>query len=321
MIIINFFDCSSLLSGLSQLYGLDENTIIRLNIEAIGEENPAASFIKAAGIKLDSVDIKPVMLHCKHVMTIDDEFESLKKYGLMTLDRVLELDTPLHRFLMEHQIVVDVGERIVLYKGNRIPLIDSEQECQECYYGTECKYKTWLDGSENTLSYKNMACDYRESISTFRTKLYVHKSEIEVHLSGTKEEIQNYSEVKYYPEIIVTLEQMIYSLFKENPHLKEDWKKNQLGKYYCLDFDASIMDFEGIATRPYFEDYEDFFEFNEKPMYDLYDASPNFYGNIYIIKQAMKILLGEKPNIYGQLLPHVNVPFDSIDIEECRTKS
>lgn len=319
MIKINFFDCDSLLSGLSKLYGLDENTINRLNVEATGEENPAASFIRAAGIKLDNVDIKQVMLHCKHIMTVDDEFESVKKYGLITLDKVLELDTPLHKFLMEHQIEVDVGNKIVFYKGKKIPLIDSEQECQECFYGTECKYKTWLDGSENTVSYKNMVCDYRENISTFRTKLYVHKSEIEVHLSGTKEEIHKYSEVRYYPEILVTLEDMICGIFGESPHLKEDWKKIQGGKYYCLDFDVNISDFERIVRNPYFEDYEDFYELNENPIYDLYDASPNFYGNIYIIRHAMEILLGETPNIYGQLLPHVSIPFDSLNIEKYQT--
>lgn len=321
MIIINFFDCSSLLIGLSKLYGLDENTILRLNIEAIGEENPTASFIKAAGIKLDSIDVRQVMLHCKHIMTVDDEFDSLKKYGLMTLDKVLELDTPLHRFLKEHQIEVDVKKRSIFYKEKKILLIDSEQECQECYYGGDCKHKTWLDGSENTLSYKDMVCKYRKSISIFRTKLYVHKSEIEVHLSGKRKDVHEYSRVRYYPEIIETLENMIFGIFGESPQLKEDWEKRQGGKYYCLDFDVNIFDFERIVNRPYFEDYESFFEFNEKPMYDLYSASPNFFANIYILKWALEILLGEKPNIYGQLLPHVNIPFEDIGIEEYQVSS
>lgn len=288
--------------------------VMRLAVEAQCEENPIASFIEKANIKLDTVDISQVMLHCKHIMTIDDEFNSLKKYGLMTLDKVLTYDTPLHNFLEQHDIEIDVGNRKIFYKGKKIHLYQSDKECEECFYGGECRYLTFINGEPETLSYRNMACDFRNNISTVRTKLYVHKAEIEVHLSGEIEEVHNYSEVKYYPEILVSLEQMICKLFKESPHLEEDWRKKQAGKYYCLDFDVNIVDFERITSNPILENCSDYYEFNKEPLYSLNDANSNFYGNIFILNYALDILKGHTPTVYGQLLPNVNVSYEEIEI-------
>lgn len=316
MVRINFFDYASVLSGLEKLYGIEENQILKMIVEAQCEENPVASFIRKANIKLDTVDISQVMLRCKHIMTIDDDFASIKKYGLITLDKVLTYDTPLHRFLLEHDIEVDVDKRNVYYKGKEIHLFKSSEECVNCFYGGECKHTTYFDGQPVSQTYKNMACDFREGISTFETKLYTHKSEIEVHLAGELKEVHNYSEVKYYPEILVTLEDMIWTLFKENPHLKEDWRKRQAGEYYCLDFDVNIYDFEAITSKPLLEGYEEYYAFNEVPMFDLYDASSNFYGNVFILTRAIQVLSAETPNVYGALLRDTKVNYEDITISK-----
>lgn len=81
-----------------------------------------------------------------------------------------------------------------------------------------------------------------------------------------------------------------------------------------MDFDINICDFEAITTRPIFGNYEDYFEFNQEPMYELYNVSPNYYGNVFILERALPILLGEKPTVYGQLLPRVKISYDEISI-------
>lgn len=316
MIKFDFWDCNSVLTGLSELFSLNENAILRMYIEALCEDNPIASFVEKANIKLDSVDVSQVMLHCKHIMTIDDEFASIKKYGLLPLNKVLIYDTPLHKFLFEHGINIDVDNRNLFYKGTEVHLYKSDEECKNCFYGGECKHSSWFNGEPSTLTYKNMACDFRKGISILETKLYTHKSEIEVHLSGKLEEVHGYSCVKYNPEILATIEQMICKLFKESPNLETDWRKRQAGEYYCLDFDVNICDFEAITTRPIFENYEDYFEFNQEPMYELYNVSPNFYGNVFILERALPILLGEKPTVYGQLLPRVKISYDDISVSK-----
>lgn len=314
MIKFDFWDCGSVLTGLSELYGLDENSILRMNIESLCEDNPIASFVKKANIKLDAVDVSQVMLHCKHIMTIDDEFESIKKYGLLPLNKVLAYDTPLHNFLFEHGIDIDVDNRKLFYKGNEVDLYKYDEECKSCFYGGECKKSLWFNGEPTTLTYKNMACDFRKGISVLETKLYTDKSEIEVHLSGKLDDVHGYSCVKYNPEILTTIEQMICKLFKESPHLESDWRKRQAGEYYCLDFDVNIGDFEAITTRPIFENYEDYFEFNKEPMHELYNVSSNFYGNVFILERALPILLGDSPTVYGQLLPSIKISYNDIKV-------
>ena len=51
-------------------------------------------------------------------------------------------------------------------------------------------------------------------------------------------------------------------------------------------------------------------------MYGLYNVSPYFYGNIFIITRAMGILCGETPTVYGQLLPYVKIKYEDIQITE-----
>lgn len=320
MVRFDFFDYASVLSGLENLYGIEENRILKLIVEAQCEENPVAEFIKKASIELDSVDISRVMLHCKHIMTIDDDFASIKKHGLLTLDKVLTYDTPLHDFLLEHGIEVDVDKRNVYYKEKEIHLFELSEECAECFYGGDCKHTTYFDGQPVSLTYKNMACDFREGISTFETKLYTHKSEIEVHLAGELKEVHNYSEVKFYPEILVTLEDMIWVLFKENPHLKDDWRKRQAGEYYCLDFDVNILDFEAITSKPILEGYEDYYSFNKIPIYDLREASSNFYGNVFILTRAIQVLSAESPTVYGALCRDVRIGYEDIKISKFHVK-
>lgn len=67
-----------------------------------------------------------------------------------------------------------------------------------------------------------MSCDYRDEINNIRSKLYHDKCEIEVHLMGLFEDVYEYSSVRHYPEILVTIENLIFKLFKEGSHLQQD---------------------------------------------------------------------------------------------------
>ena len=315
---INFFDYMSVLKAFSKLYHLDEHLITRLAIETSIQDNPTAAFIEKTGIKLDAVDITEVSLHCKHITTINDDFHSLKKYGLLTLDKALTYPTPLCEFLLEHDIRVDVINRDIYYKEKRIHIVESDEECESCFYGTECQKLVDFMGKPTTLSYRNMSCDYRDEINIIRSKLYHDKCEVEVHLSGPLEEVYGYSEVKYHPEILMTIENLIFKLFKEGSHLQRDWQEQQNSKYYCLDFDININDFEFISNGKkldYYE-YRDCLDYNEVPLYDVNLASPNFFGNLFIIQTGLSILRHEEPVVYGQILAKAQVEYENLEITE-----
>jgi hypothetical protein len=315
---INYFDYMSVVKAFSQLYKLNENVIMRLAIETIVADNPTVEFIRKAGIKQDTVDISNVMLHCKHITTVNDNFESLKKYGLLTLDKALTYPTPLNRFLLEHDIKLDIANRDIYYKDRRIHIVESDEECKSCFYGSECKELLDIMGKPTTLSYRNMSCDYRDEINIIRSKLYHDKCEIEVHLMGSFKDVHEYSNVRHYPEILVTIENLIFKLFKEGTHLQQDWQAKQNSKYYCLDFDTNIFDFEYITKGNKLEhsDYRNCVGFNVEQIYDLSSASTNFFGNVFIIQKGLGILRHEELTEYGQILPDTKIKYKDLKITE-----
>lgn len=139
---------------------------------------------------------------------------------------------------MEYRgIVFNIETRKVVYKGKDIWLIESDEECKECFYGTECQHKKSIFSDNETLGYRNYACPYRDAIKVLRSKIYHDKGEIEVHLLGSFKDVHDYSEVKYYPEILNTIEKMINKFFKycsEEYYSLDDANNNFYGNLYLL---------------------------------------------------------------------------------------
>lgn len=317
---INFFDRESVIQSFSKLYGIEESTLVALSKIANLHDDPTAYFLSLWPVKLDEVDISNVELHCKHITTQIDGFESFRKYGFLTLRKALECETPLKSFLEQRGIVFNIETRKVVYKGKDIWLIESDEECKECFYGTECQHKKSIFSDNETLRYRDFACPYRKGIGILRSKIYHDKGEIEVHLLGDFKDVHDYSEVKYFPEILNTIEIMINKLFDEKVTLSRDWKALTGGKYYCLDFDVNIKKFERIATSPSYDAtwYHDFFQYCSEEYYSLDDANNNFYGNLYLLSTGIPVICGETPERYGQLLVDTEIPIERINIEEFR---
>lgn len=317
---INFFDKENVIESLSKLYGIEESTLVALCEIGNLHDDPTAYFLSLWPVKLDEVDISNVELHCKHITTQIDGFASLRKYGFLTLQKALEYETPLKSFLEQRGIVFNFETKEVVYKGKDIWLIESDEECKQCFYGTECQHKKSIFSDNETLQYRDFACPYRKGIKILRSKLYHDKGEIEVHLLGSLKDVHDYSEVKYYPEILNTIERMINKLFDEKVTLSRDWKELTGEKYYCLDFDVNIKNFERIATTPSYDAtwYHEFFQYCSEGCYSLDDVNNNFYGNLYLLSTGIPVISGETPERYGQLLVDTKIPMEKINIEEFR---
>jgi len=315
---INFFDRESVIQSFSKLYNIEESTLVALCHIANRQKEPTNYFMRICPVGLDEIDISNLELHCKHITTQIDDCESLRRYGLLTLQKALEFDTPLKCFLQERGIVFNIETRKVAYKGKDVWLVEADEECKECFYGTDCQYEKSIFSDNATLVYRNDVCPYRDAIKKLRTTIYYDEGEIEVHLLGGFEPVHNYSQVKYFPEILETLEDMINELFDEKVTLSEDWRALTGGKYYCLEFDANIKKFEFITTGPYYEPswYSDFFQYCSTECYSLSDVNNNFYGNLYLLSTGIPVICGETPERYGQLLVDTEIPIERINIEE-----
>lgn len=315
---INFFDRESVIQSFSKLYGIEESTLVALCEIANLHDDPTSYFLSLWLVKLDEVDISNVELHCKHITTAFDELKSFQKYGFLTLQKALEYKTPLKSFLEQRGIVFSLETRKVVYKGKDVWFVDGDEECKECFYGTECQHKKSIFSDNETLGYRDYACPYREAIKVLRSKIYHDEGEIEVHLSGSFKDVHDYSEVKHYPEILNTIERMINKLFDEKVTLTSDWKNLVKGKYYCLDFDVNIQTFEYITNSP-FNDwswYTPFLEYCSEEYYSLDDVNNNFYGNLYLLSTGIPVICGETPVRYGQLKVDTKIPMEKINIEE-----
>lgn len=315
---VNFFDRECVIESFSKLYNITVGNLIPLCFKANMQDNPELYFIKQHPVSLDMVDISDVELHCKHITTSIDRMNSLNKYGFLTLDKALTSETSINKFLNDRGVVFDVKTRRIFYDGKEIILVERDEECQECFYGTECQYmKSWFSDHE-TLGYRDLACPYRKAIKITRSKLFHDKGEIEVHLSGSFSDIHDYSEVKYNPEILNTIERMINKLFENKVRLVNDWRELTGRKYYCLDFDVNIRDFEYITTSPQNDKfwYNQFLDFCSKDYYSLDGVNQNFYGNLYLLGVGIQVICCETPVRYGQIKNEVIIPTHNIDITE-----
>lgn len=316
MTCFNFFDKDMLLTSFCKMYELDKDKAMSVVLQAASKFDCALYFIEKIGLKVDVIPIDDVWLHCRHITTVSDCFQSLKRYGLITVNQALTFDTPLKRFLAEHDIEIDIHNFKFTYKDKTIYLHDYQKDCISCYYGN-CKYHrlNW-DGTLD-ISHKNW-CDFRETTRRLSLKLYSDMGEIEVHLSGDKQQVHDYSCVKYYPEILTSIEKLVKEVFKEYVSLGREWSSQQQGKYYLLSFDTLIRNFEHITSSPIFDKhyYTPYFNLCEHRISSLGEANARFYANIYLITKSIAALTDNLSSTYGQLLPSVKITYDEMDIKE-----
>jgi len=316
MICVNFFDQAELCEAFEKLYSFGKDEIVKLAVMSMQQCDPALYFVEQTKMNIDMIDTKNVYLHCKHITTSLDNLESFKKYGFMTLNELLSKKTSLSSFLKEHQIHIDVSNKKVCYKNKCFVLNDSNEECNECFYETDCQHKTSLFSNNTTLIYRDMACSFRDSIKVLRSKLYDDTGEIEVHLAGSKENVHDYSEIKRHPEILITIENLISELFNEKIYLCRDWEEETGGKYYCMDFDVNIVNFERITTTLDEYNYFPFLDYCQNEYSSLDDVNTNFLVNIFLLYNGIPHLAFEEKWICGQILPDTKIPYKSITVTE-----
>lgn len=316
--VIDMWDIDKLRKSFCKFYSIDGRKLRKILKNCDDKYDQLLEFLKITGIKLDSVDTSNVELRCKHITTINDDFESLKKFGLMDLNRTLTEDTSLRNFLAEYEIFIDVEEHKFTYKNNIVEIPEYKEDCRKCYYG-ECKYhkKGW-DGSVD-LDFKNIKCNYRTIMRPLSTKLYFDKGEIEVFLWNTHNKMKNYSCVKWYPEILGTIEQLVNSFFNGRVNLCGEWAARNMNKFYLLTFDLKINNFEyitnkAILTEEYY--YFNYLEFCNNEYYLLEDVNSNFWTNSYIISHAISVMNNKSSGVYGQILPGTTVPYEKLKIVE-----
>lgn len=125
-------------------------------------ENAIEIFLEKTNIKLDSSDLSTLRFHCIHVSPSIDGGESIKKYGLLKLNELLEIESPISTFLKEYGIIIKPSEKWYSIKGKKHSVV-----------GTG-----------------------------LAIKLYSFNNEIEAHIAGETKELKDYSCIEENPEFL-----------------------------------------------------------------------------------------------------------------------
>ena len=99
---------------------------------------------------------------CRHVTTCDDQLDSIKKYGFLTLSEVLKKDTPLKKFLLKYGIEIDAEKKKMIIGEKEVEYSD---KCDKCYM--------------NENDDKQCFCTFHNELALLHNKLYYDKSEVE----------------------------------------------------------------------------------------------------------------------------------------------
>lgn len=255
---------------------------------------------------LNSIDDCGV--HCKHITTCNDDLDSIKNYGLLRLDQVLTMDTPLKSFLSNYKIQIDPLKKLFAYKNHNWKINSSDEQCNPCLYHKEPCDKITL-------------CDFREYMGRLHSKLYQDKGEVEFFIGGDETTIAEYQTIQEAPEILIDIAKIMKCIYPKISayclqaawNKKENWKKYLMG--FSIPYSWLEMNVER-KSRSYYLDNCEWFKFLNYSWEDYNeDKIPlTFYINKHIAENCLSLYLeGEPLTKFGQLLPESHVSFNMIE--------
>lgn len=315
MMLLNLWDRGKLAQKFMELYSLTGiqmcNILRRLRIDA--EIDIIRIFCEETEIKLDEIDVvQNLEFLGKIVSTTVDDFKFLKQEGLVTLDVLLENDSPISQHLKKYEIEIKPSTHEMFYKGERLYIPFYNKDCEWCAYGyNQCKLS------------KNF-CPYRNAISRLAIKLYTDNSEIEMFLMKSKEAMLEYSTVRNYPEIFFTIEDFVEEWSKTHLNIGNEWADIKQHSYIVtvpvryndLSYKNDYIDNnDGNDADNIFEEYKGFLS----KTYDYLEQVPKcFWDNIWLINICLSLICPLEEavkSICAGIKHDVVIPYDRLKID------
>lgn len=271
--------------------------------------------IEDLGINLSLHDSSKVKITCRHMTTTTVKgLKSFKEKGLMDLKRILELDTPLSEFLSQHKIWVDVNDRLIKINDEVYPILVYGDVCEECFI------------KNNTKCSKNSKCDLRKKLECLGSKLYKYGATIECFIYADIEQMERYSTIDRYPEILYTLDDICFKIPNDNStvyNLCRDWMEEQK-KCYVIEYESNLSDMETYAPSNYDDGFGEYDKciINSGYSYNDYlegEVKQQVFDNMIFIKWFISIYFYDSEEL-GSLLPNKCVPSEKIRIMEIKDR-
>lgn len=313
MITFDFFNDSSteLIEKFCEYFNLDKETVedyfIRVNPDILTPE----TLVKRFGLKLDEYDSSQLQIVCRHMTTsTEDEIHSFVDKGILDLRTMLQEDTPLSEFLLQHKIKVNVDEHKIEITGKSYPILSSEEVCPECYNGRE------------RICTGYSRCESFQKLTHLASKLYYYDATVECFIHATLEEMKRYSTIDRCPEILNTLDDVrsaIKGQFSTTYNLCYDWmakKKN----CYVLEYASRWSEMETFAPINYRDAYREYESLLNSCGFDFTDYMEEIipkrvYDNITFLRRFVSVYFYNAEE-YGSLLAGNSVPPEALKIFE-----
>ena len=272
---IDFSNIGSVLDGLSQIYNISSNDIMKLSQEIPDVDELLLVLFERYNIHPDVHKLDEVFIQCNVVGKYPDK-NLLKSEGLMSLKELLKRDYSfLSRFLKNEDIFIDVTNETFSYHDKTIQ-IDPE--------------------------------------SNLGVKLIHDKGEIEAFYYATKTEMINYSTVSKYPEILLTIDQFVKEYFDENTNLGDKWS-HLVSDYDIISFYVNINDttyINGKLDKYEVSTYENCCK--KEPLYSNSEPQ-TLYNNVWLLTYGINRIRDELHGELSLGISNkVIIPYNELDI-------
>lgn len=315
MITFDFFNDSSteLVEKFCEYFKLDKGTVekyfSRVNPDTLTPE----TLVRKFDLKLNEYDSSQLQIVCRHMTTsTEDEIYSFVDKGILDLRTMLQENTPLSQFLLEHKIKVDVDGRKIEIKGKNYPILSNQEVCPECYNGRE------------RICTGYSRCESFKKLTYLATKLYYYDATVECFIHATLDEMKRYSTIDRCPEILNTLDDVrsaVNGQYSPTYNLCYDWmakKKN----CYVIEYASRWSEMETFAPINYRDDYREYESLLYSCGFDFTDymeetIPKKVYDNITFLRRFISIYFYNAEE-YGSLLVGNSVPPEALKVFEVR---
>ena len=225
---------------------------------------------------------------------------------------MLQGNTPLSQFLLEHKIKVDVDGHKIEIKGKNYPILSNQEVCPECY-----------DGRERICTGYSR-CESFKKLTYLATKLYYYDATVECFIHATLDEMKRYSTIDRCPEILNTLDDVrsaVNGQYSPTYNLCYEWmakKKN----CYVIEYASRWSEMETFAPINYRDAYREYESLLYSCGFDFTDymeetIPKKVYDNITFLRRFISIYFYNVEE-YGSLLAGNSVPPEALKVFEVR---
>lgn len=217
-------------------------------------------FVTDFNLDLNEFDSNQVKIACCHITTCTQEnLIDFKNEGLLDLKSMLQPNTLLSNFLLEHGITINVDKKLFKYNYKNYKITTYYEECNECV----------IDPPHTCT--KHSRCDFKEAMDSLGSKLYKFNATVEFFVYASIQQMKNYSSISRHPEILTTIDNIINKLDNANRSsvLGFEWHRNN-PECYLIEFTATLSDMETYEPIDYNSAYSEIASTLEQSGYDEY---------------------------------------------------